>query len=97
MSLFEHFRKGLSYYLDAKIWIWIRIRIRVISRIRIRIKVMRIHNTECKCFTSYCSVFRLMCRWPRISVYKPHSVPASSNLSRTTKASTLGTPPSHDF
>ncbi len=33
MSLFEHFFKSLSLYLDAGIWI------------RNRIKVMRIHNT----------------------------------------------------
>ncbi len=48
MSLFEHFFKGLSFYLETKIWILIRIRIRirVKSRIRIRIKVMRIHNTD---------------------------------------------------
>jgi hypothetical protein len=37
MSLFEHFFKGLSLYLEARIWIQIRIRIRVKSRIQIRI------------------------------------------------------------
>jgi hypothetical protein len=29
MSLFEHFFKGLSLYLEARIWIRIRIRIRI--------------------------------------------------------------------
>ncbi len=47
MSLFEHFFKGLSLYLEARISN--RIRIRVKSRIQIRnqtrIKVMRILNT----------------------------------------------------
>jgi hypothetical protein len=42
---YEHFFKGLSLYLQARIWI--RIRIRVISRIRIRIIVLRILNTAC--------------------------------------------------
>ncbi len=37
------FFKGLSLYLEARIWI--RIRIKFISRIRIPIKVMRIRNT----------------------------------------------------
>jgi hypothetical protein len=49
LSLFLHFYKGLSLYLEARIWIRIRKRIRVISRIpiriRIRINVVRIHNT----------------------------------------------------
>jgi hypothetical protein len=48
-SLFEHFLKVLSLYLEASIWIRIGIRIRVIIRIRIHIrihiKVMRIHNS----------------------------------------------------
>jgi hypothetical protein len=35
MSLFEHFLKGLSLYLEARI------------RIRIRINVIRIRNTGC--------------------------------------------------
>jgi hypothetical protein len=35
-SLFEHFFKGVSLYLEARIWI--RIRIRVKNRIRIRIR-----------------------------------------------------------
>jgi hypothetical protein len=34
MSLFEQFLKGLSLYLEARIWL--RIRIRVKSRIRIK-------------------------------------------------------------
>ncbi len=42
---YEHFFKGLSLYLQAKIWL--RICISVISRIRIRITLMRIHNTAC--------------------------------------------------
>ncbi len=37
MSLFEHFFKGLSLYLDARIWIRIWISIRVKSRFKIRI------------------------------------------------------------
>ncbi len=37
MSLFEHFFKGLSVYLEARIWV--RIRIKVISWIRIRILI----------------------------------------------------------
>ncbi len=45
MSLCEHYFKGLSLYLDARIWIRIRSRIRVKGRIRIRINVMQIHNT----------------------------------------------------
>jgi hypothetical protein len=58
-SLFKHFFKILSLYLEARIRIWLRIRIKVkgririrlririkvTSRIRIRIKVMRIRNT----------------------------------------------------
>jgi hypothetical protein len=35
---FEQFFRGLSLYLEARIWIRIRIRIRVKSRIRIRFK-----------------------------------------------------------
>ncbi len=40
ISLFEHFSKGYSLYLEARIWIWIRIRIpiRVKSRVRIHIQ-----------------------------------------------------------
>ncbi len=37
MNLFEHFFKGLSVYLEARIWV--RIRIKVISWIRIRILI----------------------------------------------------------
>ncbi len=40
MGLFEHFSKGLSLYLEARIWIRIRIHIRVKSRIRISIRVI---------------------------------------------------------
>ncbi len=57
MSLFEHFFKVLSLYMEARIRnripikvkgrIRIRIRIKVTSRIRIRIKVMRIRNIGC--------------------------------------------------
>ncbi len=54
MSLFEHFFKVLSLYLEASIRIrikvtsknWIRIRIKVKYRIRISIKVMWISNTN---------------------------------------------------
>jgi hypothetical protein len=38
-SLFEHCFKGLSFYLEAGIWIRIWIRIRVKSRIQIRIRI----------------------------------------------------------
>jgi hypothetical protein len=50
-SLFEHFFKVLSLYMEARIRIRIkmkgriRIRIKVTSRIRICINVRRIHNT----------------------------------------------------
>jgi hypothetical protein len=50
MSLFEHFFKVLSLYLEAKIRVRIKVKarfwihIKVISRIRI--EVMRIRNTE---------------------------------------------------
>ncbi len=47
ISLFGHIFKGLSLYLEARIWIRIRIRIRMKSRIRSRIEIMRIHNTDC--------------------------------------------------
>jgi hypothetical protein len=44
MSLFEHFLKSLSLFLNARIWI--RIRLRVESRIRIRICIkVVVHNT----------------------------------------------------
>jgi hypothetical protein len=46
MSLFVHFFKILSLYLEARIWI--RILIKVTSRIRIRINVIRIRNTVYK-------------------------------------------------
>ncbi len=39
MSLFEHFFKGLSLYLEAKIRIWIRFKVKGRIRIRIRIKI----------------------------------------------------------
>ncbi len=54
---YEHFFKGLSLYLEEKIWIGIRIRAR--SRIRIRIRVMLIYNTLLR-ETRYalCHVFR---------------------------------------
>ncbi len=39
MSLFEHFLKGLSLYLEARIWIWIRIMVKIGIRIRIRIRI----------------------------------------------------------
>ncbi len=55
MSLFEHFFKVLSLYLEARILIrtrikvrgriWIRIRIKGTSRIRISNKMIRIRNT----------------------------------------------------
>ncbi len=38
ISLFEHFFKGLSLYLEARIWIRIQINIKMKSQIRIRIK-----------------------------------------------------------
>jgi hypothetical protein len=38
INLFGHFFKGLSIYLEARIWIWIRIRVKSHIRIRIRIK-----------------------------------------------------------
>jgi hypothetical protein len=43
MSLFEHFFKVFSFYLEARI----RIRIKMTSRIRIRIKGMQIRNKQC--------------------------------------------------
>jgi hypothetical protein len=39
MSLFITFYRGLSLYLEARIWIQIRTRMRVVSRIRIRIRI----------------------------------------------------------
>ncbi len=42
MSLFEHCFKGLSLYLEARIWIWIRIMVKMVKigiRIRIRIRI----------------------------------------------------------
>jgi hypothetical protein len=39
MSLFEHFLKGLSLYLEARIRIRIRIRMRILIRIGIRIRI----------------------------------------------------------
>jgi hypothetical protein len=47
ISLFLHFFKGSSLYLEARIWIWTRIRIRgrvkSLIQIRIRIRINKNH------------------------------------------------------
>jgi hypothetical protein len=55
MSLFEHFLKILSRYLEDRTRICIRIRIKVKGRIRIHIpiKVIRIRNTDCDIILFY--------------------------------------------
>jgi hypothetical protein len=55
VMVYEHFFKGLSLYLEVRIWIHIR----VISRIRLRKNVMWIHNTLLRAMRyALCHVFR---------------------------------------